>query len=81
MHHYGEKYTRSTVGGGVFEIQCENHVTGAVVTLSGPVDGVFEREGDVIDEATAEQLGRRLAAFLRENLRGPAATTPRRARV
>jgi hypothetical protein len=42
---------------------------------------VFEREGDIIDEATAEQLGRRLAAFLRENLRGPAATTPRRARA
>jgi hypothetical protein len=79
MHHYGEKYTRSRVARGVFEIQCRNHVTGAVVTLSGPVRGVFETDGGIVDEATAQELGRRLAEFLRENMRGPASSAPREA--
>ncbi len=76
MHHYGEAFTTSRVYGDTFEIQCANHITGAVLTLSGPVHGVFESGEEVMDEHFAHDLGMKLAHFLRQNLMGgPAAST------
>ena len=80
MHHYGEEFTTSRVYGDTFEIQCANHVTGAVLTLSGPVRGVFESGKEVMDERFAHALGTKLAHFLRQNLMGgPSVLTRRRA--
>jgi hypothetical protein len=82
MHHYGEKFTTSKVYGDTFEIQCTNHVSGAVITLSGPVRGVFESGEEVMDEGFAHHLGIKFAHFLKQNLMGgPAASTPRQARA
>ena len=78
MHHYGEKSTTSTVYGDTFEIQCKNQITGAVLTLSGPVRGVFESGNEVMDEPFAQALGMKLARFLRENLMGGPAPATRR---
>jgi len=70
MHHYGEAFTTAKVEGNSFKIQCTNHVTGAVVTLSGPVQGVFEASDEEVDLPFANNLARKLAHFLRENLMG-----------
>ena len=71
MHHFGEQYTKAKADGKTFEIQCTNHVTGAIVKLSGPVRGVFEAGNEVMDQDFAHNLGMKLARFLRENLMGP----------
>jgi hypothetical protein len=68
MHHFGEEFTRSRIRGQNFEIECRNHVTGAVVKISGPVQGVLEDEGEVIDQTFVEDLGRKFAHFLKDNL-------------
>jgi hypothetical protein len=78
MHHYGEAFTTSTVGDYTFEIQCTNHVTGAVLTLSGPVRGVFESGNELVDEQFAQALGTKLAQFLRQNLTGGSTVPSRR---
>jgi hypothetical protein len=70
MHHYGEEFTTSMIYGDRFEIQCRNHVTGAVLTLSGPVKGAFESGNEVMDESFARDLGIKLARFLKQSLMG-----------
>lgn len=72
MHHYGEDFTRSRIIGSRFEIQCRNHVTGAVITLSGPTEGLLENGDDRVDDLFVDELGRKLVHFLRENLINPA---------
>ena len=78
MHHYGEAFTTSTIDENNFEIQCTNHVTGAVLTLSGPVRGVFESGDEAMDEGFAHAFGIRLAQFLRQNLTGGTKVPARR---
>ena len=61
MHHYGEDGVDVTVSGGDFKIILTNHKTGAKITISGPVKGVFEDPDQVLDRQTAEEIGRDLA--------------------
>jgi hypothetical protein len=70
MHHYGEQFVKAHVdkSKSVFNITLTNHVTGAQLSLTGPLNGVFETEEKVMDQAAAEELGRKMAHFLRDNL-------------
>ena len=68
MHHYGEDAVRAEVSEDTFKIFLQNHVTGAVITVSGPIKGIFENRTRKLNQMTAENLGRELAHFLRQNL-------------
>lgn len=50
MHHYGETDTYVAIFANEFVFEFKNHVTGAVITLRGPLQGVFEDSGQVMDE-------------------------------
>ena len=65
MHHYGEDETFAAVLANEFVFEFRNHVTGAVITLRGPRQGVFETPGNVMDEADAKPIADQLAHFLR----------------
>jgi len=66
MHHYGEDGIRAKVDDRSFKIELRNHVTGAVITVQGPVRGAFEQPDQRMDEAAAMYVGRELAHALRE---------------
>ena len=68
MHHYGEdavvvEAMRTASGG--YEITLRNHLSGAVVTIQVPEDGVFEDPTRKLSEYDAEHIGRELAHELR----------------
>ncbi|HEU0049876.1 MAG TPA: hypothetical protein VFQ43_19970 [Nitrososphaera sp.] len=67
MHHYGEDFTTALVDETTrqFTIILRNHVSGAELKLSGPLDGVFEDKSKSMDQVRADDLGRNLAHFLR----------------
>lgn len=70
MHHYGESFTKAEVDKlkSVFTITMTNHVSGAKLVLTGPIHGVFESKEKVMNQTLADDLGRRLAHFLRQTL-------------
>ena len=70
MHHYGEQYTKAEIDKqkAQFTITLQNHVTGAKLTLTGPLMGVFESNERTVDQNAADNLGRELAHFLRRVL-------------
>ncbi len=69
MHHYGEAAVKVELSENTFRILLQNHITGAKITVSGPIEGVFESEERKLDQMSAENLGRELAHFLREVLK------------
>ena len=64
MHHYGEQYVKAEVSENKFNIVIRNHVTGAEITLSGPVEGIYEAPERKLDQGNALELGREIAHFL-----------------
>ncbi|GEM_PF-4320328 len=66
MHHYGEDGVEVIVSRREFKIILTQHRTGAKITISGPVKGIFEDPDQAIDQATAEEIGRDLAHKFRE---------------
>ena len=68
MHHYGEMHFKVDISGDEFVIILFNHITGAEITVSGPLEGVFEDKMRRIDEAGVENLGREIAHVLRKVL-------------
>jgi len=65
MHHYGETATNVTILANEFVFEFTNHVTGAAITLRGPLQGVFEDSSRVMDEPTAQTIASQLAHYLR----------------
>jgi hypothetical protein len=51
-----------------FKIILTNHITGAEITVAGPLRGVFEDELSSLDQAGVENLGREIAHLLRKVL-------------
>jgi hypothetical protein len=68
MHHYGEDAVRVEISKKNFNILIQNHDTGAVITVSGPLKGIFEEKDQEIDLIGAEGLGREVAHLLRKFL-------------
>lgn len=72
MHHYGEIAVKVELFDykekGTFNIILTNHLTGAEITVSGPIKGVFETEEHILDHVTAERLGREIAHTLKRVL-------------
>jgi len=66
MHHYGEDGVDVILSRRDFKIILTNHRTGAKITISGPVKGVFEDQDQEIDQQTAEEIGREIAHKFRE---------------
>ncbi len=69
MHHYGEDAVRADISAVGFTIIVKNHVTGAEITVTGPLQGVYEDASKKMDQGGAEHLGRELAHFARNILR------------
>jgi hypothetical protein len=69
MHHYGEAAVKVEISENNFMILLQNHITGAEITVSGPIEGIFETKDRKLDQMSAENLGRELAHFLRETLK------------
>lgn len=69
MHHYGEMHFKVGISGDEFEIILFNHITGAQITVHGPLEGVFEDKMRRIDQEGVENLGREIAHVFRKVLR------------
>lgn len=69
MHHYGEDAVKVKVFQNSFQILIRNHVTGAEITISGPLEGVFENKERKLDQFGVEHLGNEFAHFLRDILK------------
>jgi hypothetical protein len=65
MHHYGEDAVRAQVKRGEFRIELENHVSGAKILVTGPVEGVFEDPNRRMDQDAAMMLGQEFAHVMR----------------
>jgi len=68
MHHFGETHITAQADERTFTIVCRNAVTGAAITVSGPVAGIFEDPGRVMDSNSAWILAADLAHFFRQRL-------------
>ena len=68
MHHYGEMHFKVNISRNNFKIILFNHITGAEITVSGPLKGVFEDKRRRLDQAGVENLGREIAHVLRNVL-------------
>ena len=68
MHHYGEMAVETKIYRNTFSILLKNHLTGAKITVSGPITGVFEDKEHILDQKTAKELGREIAHVLRRVL-------------
>lgn len=68
MRHYGKMPVEVRMYGNTFNIFLKNHMTGAVITISGPIEGVFESKERILDQKTAEELGSEIADVLRRVL-------------
>jgi hypothetical protein len=66
MHHYGEDAVDVIVSGREFKIILTNHRTGAKITVSGPLKGIFEDPDQEMDQKSAEEIGRDIAHKFRE---------------
>lgn len=66
MHHYGEAGVRVAVSEWGFMIELRNHVSDATITVTGPIQGIFEDQSRPIDEESAMYLGRELAHAMRQ---------------
>ena len=65
MRHFGEDAVEVEVKGDEFIISFTNHVTGAKITLSGPVEGVFADPDRKMEPSDAHLLGMEIAHLLR----------------
>jgi hypothetical protein len=65
MHHYDEDAVQAWVTEDGFRIELENHVSGATITVLGPLRGVFEDPEQQMDEASAMQIGQEFAQMMR----------------
>jgi hypothetical protein len=70
MHHYGEDGVEVIVSRRDFKIILTHHRTGAKITISGPVKGIFEDPDQEIDQSTAQEIGRDIAHKFRELFAG-----------
>jgi len=65
VHHYGVAHTSIEVSERSFAIELHNHVSGAVIKVVGPREGVFEDPDRVIQESDVQDLARSLVQLLR----------------
>lgn len=68
MHHYGEDGVKVEVNERQFTIFIINHDTSATIRVSGPVEGVMETKGRLVDRIIAEDFGREIAHLARRLL-------------
>lgn len=68
-HHYGEDAVRSRMTPTHFEIEIRNHETNAVISVRGPIEGVFETRNRKMSHSEAGNLGRAIAHLLRDYLK------------
>jgi hypothetical protein len=68
MHHYGESAVEVNVSSTTFMVVLTNHVTGAKITITGPVTGVFEDPTRRIDVNEVRKMGDEIAHLLRNIL-------------
>lgn len=68
MHHYGGMDVKVYITENNFTILLRNHITEAQITVSGPIEGVFETKERKLDQTGAENLGRKISHVLREVL-------------
>jgi hypothetical protein len=66
MHHYGEDGVDVILSSRDFRIILTNHKTGAKITITGPLKGIFEDPTETMDRRAAEEIGRELAHKFRE---------------
>ena len=66
--HFGEDAVDAAVLANTFTIVLRNHVTGAEITLTGPLKGMFEDPERALDPAFVSYLGSELAHRIREIL-------------
>jgi hypothetical protein len=65
MHHHGEDAVSVEVSSSGFGIELQSHVSGATVTISGPIHGVFENPNHAMDQNAAIRLGEEIAHTMR----------------
>ncbi len=68
VHHYGEIHFKVDISENNFTIILLNHVTGAEIIVSGPLEGVYEAKERRLDREGAEMLGGEIAHVLRKVL-------------
>jgi hypothetical protein len=68
MHHYGEEAVKVELNEKQFTIFIINHDTNATIRVSGPVQGVMETRGKLVDRNIAETFGREIAHVARRML-------------
>ena len=66
--HFGEDAVEAVVLANTFTIVLRSHVTGAQITLTGPLKGLFEDPEKALDPAYVNYLGSELAHRIREIL-------------
>jgi len=66
MHHYGEDGVEVSVSRRDFKIILTNHQSGAKITITGPIKGIFEDPTETMNRQAAEEIGRELAHKFRE---------------
>jgi hypothetical protein len=65
MHHYGEDAMKVELDDSAFRIELQNHVSGAVITISGPREGVFQDSDKVMERNDAYELASEVAHLMR----------------
>ena len=65
VHHYGEDAVNVELSESGFRIELQNHVSGAVITVSGPREGVFEDPDKVMEASDASELASEVAHLMR----------------
>lgn len=66
--HFGEGAVEAVVLASTFTIVLRSHVTGAQITLTGPLKGLFEDPDRALDPDSVSDLGSELAHRIREIL-------------
>ena len=66
MHHYG--VLRADVYSDSFSIIIKNNVTGAEITISGPIEGMFESRFRRLTTGNVQELANRVAQLFKESL-------------
>ena len=66
--HFGEDAVEAAVLANTFTIVLRNHVSGAEITLTGPLKGMFEDPEKPLDSDSVKYLGSELAHRIREIL-------------
>lgn len=68
MHHFGEDAVKVMLTDSAFVIVVKSHHTGVPIVITGPLSGVMQNKGELIDHQTAEKFGHEIAHLARDLL-------------